>query len=148
MKFLDIRPFQASDQPAVVALWHEVFKLANYASPHNDPLVVIRHKRLVQPELFWVGLLDERLVGTVMAGYDGHRGWLYSLAVAPGVRRRGFGTALMRHAEQALKELGCPKINLQVVASNAAAVEMYRKLGYSIEDRISLGKVVRGEGGS
>lgn len=143
MELIEIRPFQKSDQPTVVDLWKEVFNCSNYSAPHNDPLAIIEHKLIVQRELFWVGLLNGRIVGTIMAGYDGHRGWLYSLAVAPGVRRRGIGTQLMKHAEQALTNLGCPKINLQVVASNGSAVEVYKKLGYAIEDRISMGKVMR-----
>ena len=76
-----------------------------------------------------------------MAGYDGHRGWIYSLAVAPDLRGRGVGRALMAHAEAALAALGCPKINLQVVGANAEVVGFYRALGYSVEDRVSLGKI-------
>jgi ribosomal protein S18 acetylase RimI-like enzyme len=145
MELIGIRTFEEADQPTVVALWKEVFKYSNYSAPHNDPLAIIKHKLAVQPELFWVGLLNGRLVGTIVAGYDGHRGWLYSLAVAPDVRRRGIGTQLMKHAEQMLKSLGCPKINLQVVAANDSAIEVYKKLGYAIEDRISMGKVVHSD---
>jgi ribosomal protein S18 acetylase RimI-like enzyme len=94
---MDIRPFQESDEAEVIALWICVF---GYPSPHNDPTTVIRHKLAVQRELFFVARLDGRLVGTVMGGYDGHRGWVYSLAVGPEVRRRGIGTALMRHVER------------------------------------------------
>ena len=81
--------------------------------------------------------------GTVMGGYDGHRGWVYSLAVVPEVRRRGVGTALMRHVERELAVRGCPKVNLQVLASNAATVAFYEKLGYSVEERVSMGKLLR-----
>jgi ribosomal protein S18 acetylase RimI-like enzyme len=77
-----------------------------------------------------------------MGGYDGHRGWVYSLAVRPDLRRRGVGTALMRHVERALADLGCPKVNLQVLASNAATVAFYRGLGYDVEERLSMGKVL------
>ena len=96
----------------------------------------------VQRDLFFVALLDGKLVGTVMGGYDGHRGWVYSLAVTPELRRRGIGTALVRHVERALRERGCPKINLQVLASNAATVAFYEKLGYAVEERVSMGKVL------
>lgn len=136
---MEIRRFASSDQSAVVALWKEVF---NYTAPHNNPTSIIEHKLNMQPELFWVASRNGRIVGTIMAGYDGHRGWLYSLAVASDARRRGIGTALMRNAEDALAKLGCPKINLQAVASNAAAVEVYKKLGYLVEDRISMGKII------
>jgi ribosomal protein S18 acetylase RimI-like enzyme len=96
----------------------------------------------VQGDLFFVALINGIVVGTVMGGYDGHRGWIYSLAVSPETRRRGIGTALMRHAEQELARRGCPKINLQVLASNAGVVAFYQKLGYAVEERVSMGKVL------
>jgi ribosomal protein S18 acetylase RimI-like enzyme len=136
---MEIRPFHASDEPAVVALLTAVF---GYSSPHNQPEAVIRSKLTIQRELFCVALLDGSLVGTIMGGYDGHRGWIYSLAVSPEVRRRGVGAALLRHVEQALRERGCPKINLQVLASNAEVVAFYEKLGYAVEERVSMGKVL------
>src|SRR3954451_9575629 len=138
-KSLDIRPFHESDEAEVIALWEIVF---GYPSPHNDPATVIRHKLAVQRELFLVARLDGRLVGTVMGGYDGHRGWVYSLAVAPEARRRGVGTALMRHVERELAARGCPKVNLQILVSNAGTVEFYKKLGYAIEERVSMGKIL------
>jgi ribosomal protein S18 acetylase RimI-like enzyme len=134
---LEIRSFQESDHDAVVALWTEVF---GYPQPRNAPSKVIRDKLALQRELFFVALLDDQPVGTVMGGYDGHRGWIYSLAVNPGYRRRGIGAALMRHVERELTTRGCPKINLQVIGSNKQTVEFYKKLGYSVEDRISMGK--------
>src|SRR4051794_39428901 len=121
-KSLDIRPFQESDEDDVIALWEKVF---GYPAAHNDPATVIRHKLVVQRELFFVARLDGRLIGTVMGGYDGHRGWVYSLAVGPEMRRKGIGTALMRHVERELASRGCPKVNLQVLASNAATVAFY-----------------------
>jgi ribosomal protein S18 acetylase RimI-like enzyme len=135
---IEIRPFQESAQPSVVALWTAVF---GYSAAHNEPTSVIEHKLAFQRELFFVASLDGHVVGTVMGGYDGHRGWIYSLAVSPEVRRRGIGAALMQHVEIALANLGCPKINLQVVASNAAVVDFYKTLGYAIEERISMGKL-------
>lgn len=136
---MDIRPFHESDEPDVIALWAKVFA---YAAAHNHPEAVIRHKLAVQRELFLVARLDGRLAGTVMGGYDGHRGWIYSLAVRPDLRRRGVRTALMRHVERELASRGCPKINLQILAANAATVAFYEKLGYSVEERISMGKVL------
>ena len=92
---IDIRAFHESDEEPVIALWTSVF---DYPAPHNQPAAVIRCKLSVQRDLFFVALLDGKLVGTVMGGYDGHRGWVYSLAVAPGVRRRGIGTSLIRRS--------------------------------------------------
>ena len=87
-----------------------------------------------------VALANDKVVGTVMGGYDGHRGWVYSLAVDDRERHRGIGSALINKIEEALKALGCLKVNLQVVASNSGVVEFYEKLGFSVEDRISMGK--------
>ena len=136
---MQIRPYASSDEPAVISLWTEVF---GYSTPHNAPAFVIRCKLECQPELLFVALLDDRIVGTVMGGYDGHRGWIYSLAVSPDFRRRGIATALMKHAETALKEKGAAKINLQLLASNAATCEFYKTLGYAVEERISMGKIL------
>jgi ribosomal protein S18 acetylase RimI-like enzyme len=134
---MEIRRYRESDEAAVVALWTEVFA---YPQARNAPAKVIRDKMAVQPELLFVAVVDDVPIGTVMGGYDGHRGWVYSLAVRPGSRGRGIGTALMRHVERELAARGCPKINLQVVTSNAAAVAFYTKLGYAVEERISMGK--------
>ncbi len=134
-----LRRFDEDDEPSVVALWTSVF---GYSTAHNDPATVIRCKREVQPELFFVAVLDDLVVGTVMGGYDGHRGWIYALAVCDKARGQGIGTALVRHMEQALKERGCLKINLQVLASNAEPVRFYEQLGYAVEPRISMGKIV------
>ncbi len=88
--------------------------------------------------------LDERsnreLVATAMAGYEGHRGWVNYLAVTPEHQGRGFGRAIMAEAEKRLEGMGCPKLNVQVRAANTAAVEFYRRLGYRIDDVVSLGK--------
>jgi len=92
--------------------------------------------------LFFVALLDGVLVGTVMGGYDGQRGWVYSLAVSPPARRQGIGTALMHHEERELAKRGCPKVNLQVLAPNAATVAFYQKVGYSAEERVSMRKLL------
>ena len=97
-------------------------------------------KRKVQPDLFFVGTVSGRIVATVMAGYDGHRGWIYYLAVDPDYRRQHIGRRMMAKAESALKKRGCPKINLQVRTSNPAVISFYKHLGYSNDDVIGLGK--------
>lgn len=138
---MEIRPYRERDEKAVVALWQEVFA---YDRPHNDPVKVIRQKLAVQPELFFVAVVDALVIGTAMAGYDGHRGWLYTVAVDPKHGRRGVGSGLVRRAEDALRALGCPKINLQLVATNGAVIAFYERLGYRVEERISMGKVLDG----
>ena len=123
----------------MVALWARVFG-QGYGAPHNDPEVAIGLKTAYDPGLFLVAVADWRVVGTVMGGYDGHRGWVYSLAVDESERSMGIGTVLMREVEQKLRALGCLKVNLQVVGSNSGVVGFYERLGFSVEDRISMGK--------
>jgi len=138
---LSIRRFEASDTDAVVALWQEAFPEYREATrPHRNPHLSIANKLATQPELFFVAVLGERVVGTVMAGYDGHRGWLYSLAVGASQRRLGIGTRLIAHAEAALVALGCPKVNLQVLTAKAEVRAFYEALGYRADAVISLGK--------
>jgi ribosomal protein S18 acetylase RimI-like enzyme len=132
-----IRLFTPADEPAVVALWKEALP---GTAPHHDPAASIRAKLADGGDLFFVAEADGEVVGTVMGGYDGHRGWLYSVAVSPAHRRRGVGTALIRHVEAALADRGCPKVNLQVLVSNAEVVAFYQSLGYAVEERISMGK--------
>ena len=132
-----IRPYQEDDEPQVVALWLEALP---DPAPHNDPATAIRKKREAGDDLFFVAESGGAVVGTGMGGYDGHRGWVYSVAVAGPHRRHGVGGALVRRLEAALAERGCLKINLQVRASNAAVVAFYERLGYAVEERVSLGK--------
>ncbi|EKN44036.1 MULTISPECIES: GNAT family acetyltransferase [Pseudomonas syringae group] len=122
---------------AVIDLWTTVF---NDDAPHNRPDLSIDMKLAAQDRLFFVVIVEGRLAGTLLAGYDGHRGWLYSVAVDPAQRGRGLGTALIRHAEQALIELGCLKINLQIRTSNEGVQAFYESLGYVQEPLISMGK--------
>jgi len=136
MKRLEIRPYREADEDAVVALWHE----CDLVRPWNDPIKDIGRKLRIQRDLFLVGFRNGRLVATVMAGYEGHRGWVNYLAVAPDSRKRGFGRLLMGEAEARLREMGCPKINLQVRRSNAEAARFYRSMGYAEDDVLSMGK--------
>jgi ribosomal protein S18 acetylase RimI-like enzyme len=137
---MKIRPYTASDEQAVAALWREVFP---GAPAWNHPETDIRRKLAIQRELFLVATEGSELVGTAMAGYDGHRGWVYYVAVSPRHRRRGIGTALMTQVEEGLACLGCPKLNLQVRATNHEVVRFYEKLGYKVEERVSMGKRLR-----
>jgi ribosomal protein S18 acetylase RimI-like enzyme len=92
------------------------------------------------PDLFLVAVEDDSVIGTVMGGYDGHRGWIYSMAVDESQRHRGVGSVLMDEIEKALRALGCLKLNLQVVPLNSGVVQFYERLGFSVEDRICMGK--------
>jgi ribosomal protein S18 acetylase RimI-like enzyme len=132
-----IRPYLAADEDEVVAIWRSTFA---GDPPWNEPHDVIARKRSVQADLFLVGILAERVVGTVLAGFDGVRGWVHHLAVLSEFRRNGFASLLMDRAEAGLLELGCPKLNLQIRGSNAEVVAFYESRGHRVEDVISLGK--------
>ena len=123
----------------VVALWKNVF---GYETARNDPGFVIDKKIAMEDGLFFVTVHQEEVVGTVMAGYDGHRGWIYSLAVHPGHRQKGIASFLLSHAEKRLACLGCVKINLQILRGNQDVQRFYRVNGYALEDRISMGKQI------
>jgi GNAT superfamily N-acetyltransferase len=131
-----VRPFELADELAVIALWERCGLTRSW----NDPRKDIRRKLDVRPDLFLVGVLEGRVVASVMAGYEGHRGWINYLAVSPEHQRKGFGRIMMAEAERRLQEAGCPKINLQVRSSNTAVIEFYRRLGYGVDDVVSMGK--------
>jgi ribosomal protein S18 acetylase RimI-like enzyme len=131
-----VRPFESCDEEAVLALWES----AGLTRPWNDPRKDIARKLKVQREWFLVAVSGGGVVGSVMAGYDGHRGWVNYLAVLPSLRLGGVGRALMDAVEVQLREAGCPKINLQVRATNEEAIGFYRALGYSFDDVVSLGR--------
>jgi ribosomal protein S18 acetylase RimI-like enzyme len=133
---MQIRAYQPSDEAAVIDLWQR----CRLTRPWNDPRRDIARKLAVQPEMFLVALMDESVVGTVMDGYEGHRGWINYLAVCPDHQRRGIGRMLMEEAEMLLKRAGCPKINLQVRSTNSEVIAFYHAIGYSVDDVISMGR--------
>jgi ribosomal protein S18 acetylase RimI-like enzyme len=142
---IEIRPVHPSDEPAVIQLW----TACNLITPLNDPSRDIQRKLAQQPELFLVAVdSNKRIVGTVMAGYEGHRGWINYLAVYPEKRRLGIGRRMMEEAQKRLRALGCPKINLQVRSSNTAVINFYRQLGYTVDDVASMGKRLEMDGGA
>ncbi len=124
----------------VIEIWKSIF---NYKDARNDPDFLIDCKLAVNDDLFFVAISRNKVIGTIMAGYDGHRGWIYSLAVIPEKRDQSIGTGLLIHAENALKRLGCAKVNLQIVQSNEVVKGFYLKNGYKIEERISMGKEIK-----
>ncbi len=132
---VQLRQYQPDDEDQVVDLWMR----CGLVVPQNDPRRDIQAKMSWQPELFIVGAMADRVVATVMVGYEGHRGWINYLAVSPDLRRQGIGRALMEEARRLLSELGCPKINLQVRTSNSGVIEFYKRIGYRIDDVVSLG---------
>ena len=121
----------------VEALWQEAFP---NDAPWNKASTAIAEKMRFQPDLMLVALEGPRVVGSVMAGYEGHRGWISRLAVLQAHRRKGIGQALLSEAERRLAALGCIKVNLQVLETNAAVVRFYEEAGYEIEPRISMSK--------
>lgn len=133
---MEIRSFQLADQDAVISLWEQ----CGLTRPWNDPRRDIARKLTVAPELFLVATDGGEIVGSAMAGYDGHRGWVNYLAVVPSMRGHGLGRRLMETAERLLEARGCPKLNLQVRAGNSGVLEFYRRLGYGVDETVSLGK--------
>jgi ribosomal protein S18 acetylase RimI-like enzyme len=134
---LSIIAYQHSHFDSVRLLWQEAFP---DDPPWNAAELAIPAKLKIQPELFLVATDRGSVVGSIMAGYDGHRGWLYAAAVRQSYQRQGIGTALVREAEARLAAMGCTKINLQVRSSNVAVIRLYQSLGYEIEQRVSMGK--------
>ncbi len=141
METVTIIPYSdAAHRKQVVALWETVF---GYDAPHNKPSVVIDKKLAVDDQLFFVAVADKAVVGTIMAGYDGHRGWIYSVAVSASYRKQGIGSRLVSIAEQALTEKGCVKINLQIMEGNESVTAFYSSLGFKVEKRVSMSKRMR-----
>lgn len=131
-----IRSYRATDESSVVALW----RACGLVRPQNDPHRDIVRKLQVNAEWFLIAEVDRQIVGTVMAGYEGHRGWINYLAVEPARQRGGLGRALMAEAERLLRAAGCPKINLQVRPDNAGVIAFYERIGFSQDRNVSLGK--------
>jgi ribosomal protein S18 acetylase RimI-like enzyme len=131
-----IYPFSTTDTDAVIALWER----CGLVRPWNDPRKDIARKLGVQPDLFLVGEHEGKVVAAVMAGYEGHRGWISYLAVEQSLRREGLGRAMMAEAEKRLRALGCAKVNLQIRGGNLDVVAFYARLGYVEDDVISMGK--------
>ena len=135
MNFEIVR-YSSEYQDAVVDLWRK----CSLVVPQNDPVEDIQRKLVFQPDLFFVALLDGKVVGSIMVGYEGHRGWMNYLAVLPEHQRCGYGRKLVEKAVDELKRLGCLKINLQVRRSNVSVVEFYKHLGFKDDDVVGLGK--------
>ena len=146
-----IRIFQQADTAAVVGLWTR----CGLIRPWNDPYKDIDRKLANSADLFFVipnpevssrsdltktGETVPAIVASVMAGYEGHRGWINYLAVDPTQQRLGLGRILMQHVEKELLARNCPKINLQVREGNTDVIAFYRSVGYDMDKAVSLGK--------
>lgn len=133
---MDIKKFEESDRNDVLELW----RACDLTRPWNDPNRDIDRKMRFQPELFFVGTLDSRVISSAMAGYDGHRGSVFYLAVHPGFQGLGYGQRLMSHIETVLISLGCPKLNILVRSANEQVLSFYSKSSYSADAVVSVGK--------
>jgi ribosomal protein S18 acetylase RimI-like enzyme len=133
---LTVRRFEEHDRAAVIALW----RACGLTRSWNDPDVDIDRKLALHDGGFFVATRNGQLVASVMAGYEGHRGWINYLAVDPSSRGAGVGRLIMERAEEHLVAAGCPKINLQIRAENSEAIQFYERLGFSVDDVISMGK--------
>ena len=143
MEAVSVRTYRHGDRERVVALWEE----CGLVVPWNDPGRDIDRKLADSPELFFVAEDARGLPsGTCMAGYEGHRGWIFYMAVRMDLRGRGIARALLGHAEAALAARGCPKVELMVRDTNATVLEFYRHLGYVDEPVVVLGKRLVNDG--
>ena len=133
---MEIRKFRETDRQSLITLW----QACDLTRPWNDPDKDITRKISVQPDLFLVGELNGQIIASAMAGYDGHRGSVFYLAVAPAFQQRGYGQALMTEVERLLISMGCPKLNIVIRSSNRQVLDFYRGLGYATDDVVSIGK--------
>ena len=133
---MKIRAFDELDQEAVIQLWHD----CNLIVAWNDPVKDISRKLLVDRDLFLVGEFDGEIVGTVMGGYEGHRGWINYLAISLEHQRKGYGSQLMLEVEKLLIEKGCPKINIQIRTTNQNVISFYESIGFKCDEVVSMGK--------
>ena len=131
-----VRSYRESDKEYVIQLWKE----CELVVPWNDPQQDIERKQSVQSELFLIGLINDEIIATAMAGYDGHRGWVYYLAVKPKYQQQDIGKKIMKEAEARLLSLGCPKLNIMVRSTNLEVINFYKSIGYKIDAVTSLGK--------
>lgn len=132
---VNVRRFKSGDEPALIEFWQTVFP---NDPPHNNPSLVLEAKLKVD-DLIFVSEDEGEIVGACMAGYDGHRGWLYAVAVLNEYRRKGIGKKLVQTTMASLKDIGCIKVNLQIRSTNVEVANFYTSLGYVVEDRLSMG---------
>jgi ribosomal protein S18 acetylase RimI-like enzyme len=134
-----IDTYQNGDEAAIIELWQQ----CGLVVPWNNPQTDIARKVTNSPELFFTGRIGGRLVASCMAGYDGHRGWIYFLAVANSEQRKGLAAQLVAHVEAQLIELGCPKLELMVRDTNREVIAFYEAIGFNLDPVRVLSKRLR-----
>jgi ribosomal protein S18 acetylase RimI-like enzyme len=137
---LAIAPIVDADLADVVALW----QACGLTRPWNDPAADIALARKGSNATVLIGRDDGALVATVLVGHDGHRGWVYYLAVSLDHRHKGYGRIMMDAAERWLRERGIEKLQLLVRPDNTTVKDFYQSLGYSIQERIIYAKWLDG----
>jgi ribosomal protein S18 acetylase RimI-like enzyme len=133
---MEIGPLSTSQRAAAIALWHD----AGLVVPRNDPRADLERALAGPSSAVLAGTLDGSLVATAVIGHDGHRGWVYYLAVAPLARGRGYGRAMMDACERWLADRGVPKLNLMVRTSNDAVLGFYEALGYGRDEVVVMSR--------
>ncbi|MBX2848457.1 MAG: GNAT family acetyltransferase [Acidiferrobacterales bacterium] len=136
MNRMEIRVFTEDDRATVIRLWDSCDLLRSWNDPNED----IDRKIQFQPNLFFVGEINSKIIASAMAGYDGHRGSAFYLAIDPDFQGQGLGRNLMQHIELVLAELGCPKLNILVRSDNSSVLDFYQRQGYPIDQVVSVGK--------
>ncbi|MGD8353864.1 MAG: GNAT family acetyltransferase [Pseudomonadota bacterium] len=135
-KEIQIIQFEEIYRKELIGLW----EACDLVRPWNDPGKDIDRVLADKSGRIFLLLENGRLTGSVMAGFDGHRGWVYYLAVDPGDRQKGRGRRLMDHSEDYLRSIGCPKLNLMIRNSNLGAAGFYSRLGYLRDDVAVMSK--------
>jgi ribosomal protein S18 acetylase RimI-like enzyme len=137
---LAITPIDDADVAEIVALW----QTCCLTRPWNDPATDIAFARRGSNATVLIGRDDSAIVATVLVGHDGHRGWVYYLAVHPDHRHKGYGRIMMDAAERWLRETGIEKLQLMVRPDNKGVKNFYQSLGYSEQERIIYAKWLDG----
>ena len=133
---IEIRSFRQEDEAPLIKLWERCELVVAW----NDPSKDISRKVQLDSEGLLLGWHDNSLIASVMAGYEGHRGWINYLAVDPEFRLKGLGRTMMKAAETYLEQFECPKINLQIRAENHQVIGFYKSIGFLQEDVVNMGK--------
>ncbi len=133
-----IKKYNDTHKAGLINLWENSFP---NNPEHDEPNLMIDMKQKVD-DLIFIALEDGKILGSCMAGFDGHRGYLYSVAVSQDIRKGGVGKKLVTHTIEELKKLGCLKVNLHIRPTNTEVAKFYQSLGFEIEERICMGKLI------